>query len=208
VSRFSKAAGVFSIILLMAFGASLLAQGTKIVRRAMTEEEFNRFKSEVGVAVPGRDYNVIIDGHGTGLRPPTEEQWAKVRFLPVVAESVEPVSGALPGYVDNSATRWFPPIGNQDGEGSCTTWATTYYIKTYQEAKEHDWDLTGCLWEGGYYGYPTEAYQDLVFSPDFVYHLVNGGRDRGSWFWDAIDLMEGIGPISSSTSPPTEGSRA
>jgi C1A family cysteine protease len=193
---FSRKVPVLMLIVMIFFSTTLLAQGVKVTKRVMTEEEFYRFKNEAGVFEPGRNYNVIISGHGTGLKPPTEEQWEKIRNIPIVADKMEFMLTSTPAYIDNSATNWFPPIGNQDGEGSCTAWATTYYTKTFQEAREHGWDLSGCIWEGGYYGYPSAAYQDIVFSPDFVYHLINGGRDWGSWFWDAIDLMEDIGAAS------------
>ena len=190
---FSKTLFVLAFVLLLSFGAIVWADGVKVTKRVMTEDEFLRFKNHYGVAEPGKDYNVIINGHGTGLKPPTEEQWEKIRDVPIVAEIVGIDAESLPAFVDNSATQWFPPIGNQDGEGSCTAWATTYYTKTFQEAREHGWNLTGCTWDGGYYGYPSSGFQHLIFSPDFVYHLVNGGRDRGSWFWDAIDMMSVIG---------------
>jgi hypothetical protein len=201
MKRFSRIALVLLAVLAMTSGAALLAQGGKVARRVMTDAEFLQFKADVGVAVPGRNYNVIVDGHGTGLRPPTAEQWDKIRYVPIVADLAGLVKADLPDSVDNSTEIWFPPIGNQDGEGSCTAWATTYYLKTFQEAQERDLDLSKCLWEGGYYGYPSVAFQDQVFSPDFIYHLINGGRDHGSWFWDAIDTMEGIGAASWANMP-------
>ncbi len=201
MKRFSRTFFVLSLIFLVSFGTNVLADGVKVTKRVMTEDEFYRFKNHYGVAEPGKNYNVIINGHGTGLKPPTAEQWEKIRDVPIVAEIVGIDAESLPAFVDNSATPWFPPIGNQDGEGSCTAWATTYYTKTFQEAREHGWDLKGCIWDGGYYGYPSLGYQHLIFSPDFVYHLINGGRDRGSWFWDAIDMMSVIGAATWANMP-------
>jgi hypothetical protein len=97
---------------------------------------------------------------------------------------------------DNSASNWFPPIGNQDGEGSCVSWACGYYMKTFQEALEHAWDLSGCSWIGGYYGHPSVSYQDQIFSPDFIYHQVNGGVDEGSNYSDNMNLLQRIGCAS------------
>ncbi|MFH1934240.1 MAG: C1 family peptidase [Pseudomonadota bacterium] len=196
MKHYLKRVTVLSMILFVLFCTTLFAQDVKVTKRVMTNEEFNDFKEVVGVYDPGKNYNVKINDHGTGLKPPTQEQWEKIRNIPIVADSMESSITSLPADIDNSATNWFPPIGNQDGEGSCTAWAAAYYTKTFQEAKEHGWDLSGCIWEGGYYGYPSPAYQDKIISPDFVYHLINGGKDRGSWFWDAVDLMEGIGAAS------------
>ena len=114
----------------------------------------------------------------------------------IVLERIEFPLGITdaPVSYDNSATIWFPPIGNQDGEGSCApAWSCVYYIKTFQEAQEHNWDLSGCLWEGGYYGYPSVAYQDKIFSPDFTYHQVNDGIDNGSSWGGNMGIMESIG---------------
>ena len=105
--------------------------------------------------------------------------------MPIVADTMEFTTPEPPVAVDNSLTESFPPIGNQGAEGSCTCWATTYYTKTFQEAEEHGWALA----------------PDTIFSPDFVYHLINGGKDRGSWYWDAIGVMADIGAASWTNMP-------
>ena len=116
-----------------------------------------------------------------------------MRQMPVVVDRIEFGKDAAPPSHDNSITNWFPPIGNQDGEGSCVSWACGYYTKTFQEASEHNWDLSGCIWVGGYYGHPSSAYQDKIFSPDFIYHQVNDGSDNGSYYSDNINLLYRIG---------------
>ncbi|HXZ23262.1 MAG TPA: hypothetical protein VEH08_00865, partial [Methanomassiliicoccales archaeon] len=40
-----------------------------------TSNDVAQMKNAIGIRVDGTDYNVQIDGHGTGLAPPTEEQW-------------------------------------------------------------------------------------------------------------------------------------
>jgi hypothetical protein len=69
-------------------------------------------------------------------------------------------------------------------------------MKTYQEAKEHGWNLSMASWEGGYYGHPSLAYQDEIMSPAFIYNLINNGLDGGSTFRDAINLVCSIGVSS------------
>jgi hypothetical protein len=169
------------------------AQPRRIIRRLMTEQEFQRLIEKEGVYQPGRNYNVKVDGHGTGLKPPSMQQWLDIKKQRVLVEDMVFSNTSAPASVDNSNTPWFPPIGNQDGEGSCTTWATGYYTKTFQEAKEHGWDLSGATWDGGYYGAPNTAYQDRIFSPDFIYHQVNNGDDNGSYYSDNLNLLERIG---------------
>jgi len=162
-----------------------------------TTLESETLKKEIGVCEESGNYSQIIDGHGTGLCPPTEEEWAEIAddvwFVDKILldESIQ-----SPSNIDHSMKPWFPPIGNQDGEGSCVAWAIGYYMKTFQEAQEHGWDLTGAIWEGGYFGYPSVEYQDRIFSPDFIYHLINNGEDEGSSYFNAISLVCFIGASS------------
>jgi len=171
--------------------ASLYGQDIKITTRLMTESEFTRIKGHMGVF----DYNFRFNGYGTGLKPPTEEEWERLKDQSIWVERIDFSRGITdaPVSFDNSATVWFPPIGNQYGENSCVAWSTVYYMKTFQEAKEHNWDLSGCVWEGGYPGYPSIAFQDKIFSPDFTYHQINDGLDNGSSPSGNMGILESIG---------------
>jgi hypothetical protein len=109
----------------------------KIVEHRITTPELEKMKREVGVYEKGRNYNQIINGHGTGLRPPTEEEWAQIAAKANVVETISlglgSESASLFGLrVDWSTSPWFPPIGDQDGQGSCVSWAVGYYTKTFQ----------------------------------------------------------------------------
>jgi len=168
----------------------------KIVERRITISELEKMKREVGVYEKGRDYNQTIDGHGTGERPPTEEEWAQIAAKANVVETISLGSGSepVPNRVDWSTSPCFPPISNQDGEASCVSWAVAYYTKTFQEAKEHGWNLTGARWDVG--GYPTPEYQDRIISPAFVYHLTNWGINTATVIDYAINLVCSIGACS------------
>jgi hypothetical protein len=170
---------------------------SRIVEHRTTALEIEKLKQMIGVGMEGRNYNQIINGHGTGLRPPTEKEWAEIANKSYIVERIL-LNQALqsPSSVDLTTKPWFPPIGNQDGEGSCTAWAVGYYTKTFQEAKEHSWNLSAAEWVGGYNGYPTPAYQNRIFSPDFIYHLINFGVDEGSTFHDAINVVCFVGACS------------
>jgi len=170
-------------------------QAERIVRHKITTDELETLGQELGVS-ENRDYNQLINGHGTGLRPPTEKEWAVIAQNAFIVESVFPDGVSAPAMVDHSTESWFPPIGNQDGEGSCVAWAVGYYMKTYQEALEHGWNVSKAAWEGGYYGYPTLSYQDRIMSPDFIYHLINKGTDGGSSFMGAVQLVCFVGACS------------
>ncbi|MCK5327189.1 MAG: C1 family peptidase, partial [Candidatus Latescibacteria bacterium] len=189
----------FIVIVGYAFPVSALSadHNLRIESHKVRADEIERIKQLVGVYEEGKNYNVIIDGHGTGLRPPTEKGWQRIIEEMQIVDHIARLDqrlGAPPG-VDNSTDVWFPPVGNQDGEGSCVCFAVGYYMKTYQEAKEHGWDLSGVNWVGGYYGAP-DLYQDRIFSPDFIYHQINGGIDGGSYYSDAMNLVAVMGACS------------
>ena len=70
----------------------------------------------------------------------------------------------LPEKVDNSASEYFPVIGNQGGIGSCTCWAMVYYQFTYTYNRSRQIKTT----------------PENTFSPRFTYNRINGGEDHGS----------------------------
>ncbi len=78
----------------------------------------------------------------------------------------------LPKKVDLSAN--FPTPGNQGRQGSCVGWATAYAAKSYQERVEMNWDLKS---------------SNHLFSPAFIYNQINGGQDRGSSIYRALELI-------------------
>jgi hypothetical protein len=160
----------------------------------ITATELQELETKVGVSVEGQDYNDIVAGHGTGLRAPTASEWQEISQTAQIADSA--TYPASPGAVDNSVLPWFPPIGNQGTEGSCVAWSVGYYVKTFQEAKEHGWDLSGAVWVAGSPGYPTASYQNRIMSPEFLYHLVNNGLDDGASFQDAINVACSVGVSS------------
>ena len=193
----NSAAEENSIFSLQASSVNLGVKEHKI-----TSAELGKLKSALGTYQQGYNYNLKVNGHGTGLSPPTADAWIGIAENAQVIESVSSLN--LPPAVDNSATPWFPPIGNQGQQGSCATWAVGYYVKTYQEAKEHSWDLSGATYVGSYPGYPSPSYQDKIMSPAFIYNLINGGRDNGTSFDDAINLVSYVGVSSWQKMPYTQ----
>jgi C1A family cysteine protease len=166
----------------------------KVLGHRITVSDLTTLKSVIGTSSEIANYNQLIDGHGTGLLSPTNEEWAKIAANAYIVDAISFNTAAeTPSSVDHSNESWFPPIGNQDGQGSCVAWAVGYYMKTYQEAKEHEWNLSMASWEGGYYGHPSLAYQAEIMSSAFVYNLINNGVDGGSTFYDAINLVCSIG---------------
>ncbi len=161
-------------------------------------DELESLKERIGVSEEGGYYNTVIDGHGTGWRPPTAEEWDQMVGKLQIVDSVSlPSAPGQPPSVDWTTSQYFPAIGNQGSEGSCTAWAVVYYTKTFQEASEHGWDLSTVNWVGD----APDSQLDHIFSPDFVYHQINDGYDGGSWDFDAIEIIKTIGAATWSTMP-------
>jgi len=96
--------------------------------------------------------------------------------------------------VDHSMEKYYPPIANQGSEGSCNGFASAYYVHTYYMARNNERDLSSCMWEFSTSpGYPSTEYQKYIMSPEFLYHMVNGGFDNGSSLVDAVTLLNTIG---------------
>jgi len=90
---------------------------------------------------------------------------------------------ALPTAYDNSAG--LPPVRDQGNQGSCASWATGYYMKSFQEGKEHGWSLID----------PSHQ-----FSPAFLYNQLQQS-DEGSTIEDNLDLLAEQGCASLATMP-------
>lgn len=94
----------------------------------------------------------------------------------------------LPSSVD--LKDYFPPIGNQGAYGTCVAWATGYNLKTFLEAKDHN--------------YATHELQspDKQFSPKYLFWAIpnsdKGENCGGTGFEVALDVMiqKGIPPLS------------
>ncbi|MBA7572467.1 hypothetical protein ES708_14247 [subsurface metagenome] len=165
--------------------------GISFIEEKPAEAELALDMDRGGVYVKGKNYNKIMYGRfGTGYQPPTAEQWRNMKKLSGVETAIYR-GGGLPDVVDHSVTQYFPPIGNQGSEGSCTCFSLGYYIQTFTEAKEHGWNLTGTTWDDSVYPGAPASNQDLIFSPDFIYHQINSGVDNGSNRSQAASLIMG-----------------
>jgi hypothetical protein len=160
-------------------------------------------KPKTSMTGSSRSSVLVTDGYTGGLLPPTESELREM----VTLRSVNPIySGSLPSVVDLSATQYFPPIANQGKKGSCTAFSNSYYIQTYNEAREHGWDLSGAEWiskeylDPEYPGFPTVEYQDKIMSPDFTYHQASNGMP-GSTFYGIQSVISRIGSSTWKTMP-------
>ncbi len=81
--------------------------------------------------------------------------------------------------------RWMPAVGEQL-LNDCTAWAVAYGAKSYAEARDQGWR-------------PDRP--DRIFSPSFVYNQINGGKDEGSNFIKALQLIQSEGAATLATAP-------
>lgn len=152
----------------------------------LTAEELDGLREQWGTREAGRDYNIVLDGQGTGLAPPSEAGYEQMLGRLTVG-APEPRMMA-PASVDLSADPWFPAVGNQGSQGSCAAWAMAYYCYGYQEARDNGW---------------TDARTNPAhqISPAWAYNMVSGGADRGSWMLDIGMVLSDWGAATMATMP-------
>ncbi len=176
--------------------------GLEIIQSRPSAQELERDMELIGVYEEGRNYNQVVNGNGTGLRPPTEEQWQQMYRLRSVDTGLHRGTSDGDGtqnFVDLTQTQWFPPVGSQGDKGSCVAFNTAYYVHTYLTAREYGWDLSSMSWDGGDSGIPSNP--AFVFSPDYVYHQINSGADNGSFYFDAVSLLVNQGAATWESMP-------
>ena len=176
-------------------------------------------------AIQAQNAYRIAMTHPTGLVPPSEatrkfitEHSQRITDVPLsdigrarvnalsakasqpqgTVQALSVVVPALPRIVDNSKERYFPPIGDQRGQGSCASFSTTYYLLTYTLNKARGVTASG--------GDPA-----VICSPKWTYNTINGGGDYGSSADDALRLFMTNGcatladvPYNGLTTPATD----
>ena len=82
--------------------------------------------------------------------------------------------------VDNSNSKYFPPIADQGSINSCTAWSTVYYQMAYAVNKALDRDGSD---------------KNNQMSPIWVYNMINGGENKGTYYTDALKILSEIGAV-------------
>ncbi len=96
-----------------------------LVSHFATQTEINQMKAVEGVYDPSKQYN--INNQGTGLLPPTEEQYDSMVGNMHVVDSHTPL-GTIRGSIDLSSEPYFPQVRDQTiNSNSCVAWSTPYY---------------------------------------------------------------------------------
>ena len=91
----------------------------------------------------------------------------------------------LPSKVDNSQSKYFPPIKSQGRVGSCVAWAETYYQFSYTQNKKLN---------------RTATYENS-FSPLWTYNFTNFSDDIGSYDSATYSVLRNIGAPTIKNSP-------
>jgi C1A family cysteine protease len=153
----------------------------------ITAQEIQELKQRIGVRDPLKNYNVIFNGLGTGLAPPTDQEWsAMVGNIEVVDAAL---NTSLPSSLDHSQSLYFPPVRSQGGQGSCAAWSTTYYTATYLQAKDNNWTKT------------KSEDNTQILSPAWTYNKINYGSDSGSHTWTNYYVLESVGGVTWANMP-------
>ncbi len=98
----------------------------------------------------------------------------------------------LHSKVDNSKYKWFPPIGQQYGN-SCSAWASTYYMFTYEMARRYDYDAKNDL--------------EFIASPKQVWNSLNSGNSNaGSDLSECLNFLDKYGWVSWDDFPQSDDS--
>lgn len=132
------------------------------------------------------------DGDGVDDDNKTEENYGNEDYKIEDSEAADPLNGyrinevgastTLPKSIDYSDQ--MPEVRDQGGTSACTSWATGYYGKTFQEAQEMGWD-------------PNEN----AFSPSFLYAVQCRAFEQPRDLNRAIEVLQKIGIAKWDTMP-------
>jgi len=139
---------------------------------------------------------------GMGERPPTPDEEEHIRKVSTEVDQVEPntlsrqralLQGrkTLPALVDNSISRYFPPIRSQGMQGSCAAWCSCYYYNTYTQARDENLTV-------------SNGDNNHICSPAFMYPLINGGVDKGGSVPYVVARLSDVGCCSWALKPYSE----
>lgn len=162
-------------------------QNISVQTHTLTSDEAAQLQLTSGVYVEGTNYNVIVDGHGTGLAPPTASQYAEMVGSVQVTDMVTGLTA--PASYDLSSQPYFPVVGNQGSQGSCAAWAMTYYDYGYIEARDNGWTDA------------STGNTAHLLSPAWTYNKVNHGVDRGTFMDNIAEVIKDWGAASLKTMP-------
>jgi C1A family cysteine protease len=132
--------------------------------------------------------NTNSNGIGTGLTTPTDKEIEALEGK-LLIKDYKPTSSDIPpeATYDFSNQIYFPEVRSQGGQGSCASWAITYYAYGYLEAKDNGWDA-------------SSGNNDYLMSPAWTFNKVSLDNG-GSWMTTNAQIMLDFGCATLSTMP-------
>ena len=127
---------------------------------------------DINIVVPDviEPEDSIDDPHQMGVDCSSSNRNASIELIEITEIPID-----LPTNHDLSED--MPPVRSQGNQGSCVAWATTYYMKSYQEKTQHKYDYV--------------SFED-VMSPAFVYNQIKASDhcNAGSAVVNALELLK------------------
>lgn len=162
----------------------------------MSEERWNEFNAKIPLIVDIKPNEIALSRAEN-----TQIQMYSNSMEGIEAEKIgEEVSYVYPGEtgsggaaasdfpltraVDVSESLTFPPIGNQGRINSCVAWSLGYYQLTNNNCVARG--TTAKTSSGA-------AVNENIMSPSFIYPLVNGGRNVGTYYDEACAAIMSYG---------------
>ncbi|MHA1673060.1 MAG: C1 family peptidase [Promethearchaeota archaeon] len=168
-----------------------LSPETIFESRIITNDDIMAMKNNYTEWETIENHNIIIQGHGTGLSPPTDASLSSLignTLITGLSSSALLRSPFLTASYDLSADPAFPATGNQGNQGSCAAWAVGYYAYGYMEAKDNLWPA-------------SEGDPAHLMSPAWIYNKINMGEDAGSYLHEAGMILEDYGGATLASMP-------
>ena len=163
---------------------SVSAKETQATEYRWSEETpFIRYEDDEGIRYIGAIGNATADTEPSSEASVEEE--SEVRHDGKTTLAAVGGNTPLPDSVDLSESKYFPPIGNQGGLGSCATFSTAYYQLSYEINRYRD----------------VEATLENTRSPQLVYNLMRTDEISGTYCEDNYRFMKFHGAPSMAMLP-------
>ena len=147
---------------------SIFSEGTTYNFHRLTASDVESFRAIMGTKDLNTDYNLQMEGSGTGLAPPSELDYELMAGSYVLTStSAADLTATSSSSFDLSTSGSFPAVGNQGSQGSCAAWALTYYAYGYMEAADNGWTSA------------KSGSTSQLMSPAWTYNRLND-YDQGS----------------------------
>lgn len=178
-----------ALVLVLAFSATSLLASAKETEKDIVfqNDTFIKYRDGDGYRYIGPigDMNVDDEGAGAIISDADDYYDAHNKRNKDIAQTG---ANTLPESVDLSKSKYFPPIGNQGGLGSCASFAGVYYQFSY-----HVNEKMG-----------VAATYENSRSPQIAYNFVSSGSNSGTTYFGNFGFLRYFGAPAISTVPYTD----